>query len=106
MVEETGPDSSEDYFHELVSDCAQDSFWTQDSIQPLDQPPRCQHCRHWVGQADLSQQLQHILNGCKTFSQQVLRTRGKSHLVKKHHFVSARWGNGLLLAQFLSQKLT
>ena len=71
LVEETGPESSEEYFHELESQCFRDSFWGQNSSNVLDQPARCQHCRHWIGQTDLGQQLQHILNGCKTFSQQV-----------------------------------
>ena len=72
LVEETEPESSEDYFHQLELKCFQDPFWSQNSSQVLDQPQRCQHCRHWIGQTDLAQQLQHILNGCKTFSQQVL----------------------------------
>ena len=72
LVEETGPESSEEYYHELEVQCSEDSFWSQTSthLHP-EQPARCQHCRHWIGQSDLGQQLQHVLNGCRNFSQQV-----------------------------------
>ena len=72
MVEETGPESSEDYYHQLESQCYQDTFWSQNSAQLPEQPARCQHCRHWIGQSDVGQHVQHVLNGCKNFLQQVL----------------------------------
>ena len=63
-------------YNQLSSDAQLDPLWNQDQDLNEDATKiihggRCMHCKHWVGGkgADMVQ-IQHVLNGCKSFKTQ------------------------------------
>lgn len=50
-----------------------DPLWSLEGLErPVIQGGRCPHCKNWVGEKNLENgvQMQHVLNGCKTFATQ------------------------------------
>ena len=62
------------YFDQLINNAKNDPIWTID-MENLNEDTkilskgRCMHCKNWVGAAN-EVQIQHVLNGCKSFKTQ------------------------------------
>ena len=66
---------SQEFFDQLSKNAKNDILWTTDTeyLNAMDtkilSKGRCMHCKNWVGSDHLIQ-IQHVLNGCKSFKSQ------------------------------------
>ena len=62
-------DEGLELFEQLSQEAVSDPLWNRDNAEHIIQGGRCIHCKHWVGN-DAQVQIQHVLNGCKSFKTQ------------------------------------
>jgi len=67
-VHEWSSDEGNELFEQLSQEALRDPLWN-DNAGNIFPGGRCIHCKHWVGN-DAQVQIQHVLNGCKSFKTQ------------------------------------
>lgn len=67
-VHEWSNDEGNELFEQLSQEAVGDPLWNDNAVNII-QGGRCIHCKHWVGN-DAQVQIQHVLNGCKSFKTQ------------------------------------